>query len=113
MDVKQMLRDRFRPIPATVKDPTLSGVLFIRRLRMPELQRYMDAVTAKTPQLETQSLLLSMAVCDADGAPMFANADEASELLGDLAADLYVQAAELAFGDPAGNSARATSLRAG
>ena len=99
MDVKTILRNRFKPIPARLSDPDLQGKLFLRRLRVPELQAYLkglgDGTDADSP--DKQALLLSMIVCDADGQPVFRDAAEASDLLGDCWLPLCDQATDLIF----------------
>ena len=111
-DVKDILRARFAPVPLRTGDKDLDGMLFVRRLRVSELRRYLEAVTAKEGP-DPNLVLLSLAVCDAKGAPVFSGPDEVEDLLGDLYVVAIEQAATLAVGDPEGNSIRAMSRRAG
>ena len=97
-DVKDILRARFAPVPLRTGDKDLDGMLFVRRLRVSELRRYLEAVTAKegpSPDL----VLLSLSVCDANGDPVFSGPDEVDELLGELwRVQQHGQLADLAAG---------------
>ena len=108
-DIKTLLRSRFAPIPAATTDPGLAGQLYVRRLKVPELQEYLKAVA--TPGREDKPMfLLSLAVCDADGGKVFDTPEEAEELLGDQYLPLYEQVAALLFpGGTEKNSARGES----
>lgn len=110
--LKDLLRERFKPVPVVVDDPALAGKLFVRRMTMAELDRYMECVRAKAPERDQQKLLLSILVCDSDGRAVFDTPDEC-EILGDLWLSVYGVAAEIAFGANPGNSTPAKSRRGG
>jgi len=104
--IKNKLRERFSPVPARVTDPSVTGLLYVRRLRVSELQRYLDAVRAKDGQ-DLPMVLLAMAVCDKSGAAIFDNPEEAGELLGGDWLPINEQVTEMLFGQmggPEGNA---------
>ena len=117
MHVKEILGRRFSPIPENITDPDLSGLLFVRRLKVPEMQRYLQEVSKKKKGEDdpyaAQAMLLQMAVCDDKGAPIFDSAEEASDLLGECWLPLYEQIAELMFpGSTAGEKSDPTPASA-
>lgn len=111
MDVKELLARRLTPRPVKLSDPDVAGALFVRRLRVSELQRYLDAISGDPRNANL--LLLSMCVCDAEGGPVFAGPEEVDKLLGDLYVEVLNQACELALGSAEGNSTSASSPRGG
>jgi hypothetical protein len=111
-DVKDLLRARFAPVPLHTGDASLDGLLFIRRLRVSELRRYLDCVSGGKEK-DQNLLLLSLSVCDAEGNAVFASPEEADELLGDLYIEATNQVAALTLGEPEKNLPRAKSRRAG
>ena len=98
MDIKAKLRARFAPIPVDLPDPEINGLLFVRRLRVPELQQYMDLVRASKDRGSSEQFhLLGLSVCDSDGQPVFDSPEEAADLLGDCWLPLYEAAGQVNF----------------
>ena len=100
MDIKAKLKARFAPIPVKLHDASIDGVLFVRRLKMPEMQAYFDAVRSEDgkagQQHAEQAMLLQLAVCDKAGKRVFDTPEE-TELLGDCWLPLYEKITEIMF----------------
>lgn len=113
--IKNKLRQRFEPVPANVSDSNLAGLLYVRRLKVPELQKYLEAVRAKDGQ-DLPMLLLAMCVCDKAGTPVFDSPEEAGDLLGADWLTIHDQVTETLFGKmggPEGNAPAGKTRRNG
>ena len=110
--IKDALARRFAPVPAAVTDSGMDGLLFLRRLRVSELRQYLQAVQADAEAAQT--VLLSLAVCDAEGGRVFDSAAEVDELLGDQWLPIYRQCVDMCFPEQAEkNSPRETTPPSG